>query len=310
MPTFFIIAIIGFAPVRLAFLRDKGNERAKVGAIHDLLGIRCYLSRAFLYQAAVRAIHQKMALMVAFVFYPTTSRTIFAMLRKCAMFDYGDSGTGYFLAIDTSKNCNKPVYDLYFIYAVLAVFFIVIAVPVVFMGMVACQLNEVVPSAKDEPMRLRIRANNRSIDGIAFLVKDYRTACWFMEPLELMRRMVMIGVVSVCGTEVTRSAIAVLFSLCSVFLYREVQPFSDRDTNLLAYVAQWITLFVFLAAFTIEISEETHMLGYDNDNSSHSWVLGCALLISVLGIIVAAIYFGTQVFNNIRFIARSWVCRC
>ena len=118
-----------------------------------------------------------------------------------------------------------------------------------------------------------------------------------MEPIELLRRMSMIGLVSLCGTGATRSAIAVFFALCSVFIYREVQPFSDRSTNVLAYVAQWVVFFVFLAAFIIEVSEETQVLGYDNDNPAHTVLLGSLLLASVLGIIAAAVYFGTQVWE-------------
>ena len=95
-----------------------------------------------------------------------------------------------------------------------------------------------------------------------------------MEPIELLRRMSMIGLVSLCGTGATRSAIAVFFALCSVFIYREVQPFSDRSTNVLAYVAQWVVFFVFLAAFIIEVSEETQVLGYDNDNPATQLCLG------------------------------------
>ena len=126
------------------------------------------------------ALHQKMGLMVAFAFYPTAARSIFSMLRACTVFDFGDEGTRHFLAVDTSKDCESPAYNLYYAYAIVLVFLIVIAVPMVFLVMLVRQLSGVVPAAKDEPMRLRIRANNAKLDGISFL---FKVRCADCQPL-------------------------------------------------------------------------------------------------------------------------------
>lgn len=92
--------------------------------------------------------------------------------------------------------------------------------------------------------------------------EDYKTTCLYTEPLELLRRMFLIGVVSFCGERgETQSFIAALVALLSIFMYREAQPFNDRLTNMLANVAMWMCYVTFLSAFIIQ----SRPFGYDDN---------------------------------------------
>ena len=53
-------------------------------------------------------------------------------------------------------------------------------------------------------------------------------------------------------TAETQSAVGAFVALLSIFLYRELEPYSDRLTNLLANVAMWMGFITFLSAFIIE----------------------------------------------------------
>ena len=94
----------------------------------------------------------------------------------------------------------------------------------------------------------RVRAQDESLAHLSFLFKEYRTPCLYMEPLELLRRAFMIGLVGFCGEHApTKSAAGVLVALLFVFVYRELSPFSDRLNSLLADVSMWMTFWSFYA---------------------------------------------------------------
>ena len=158
---------------------------------------------------------------------------------------------------------------------------ITIGVPLVFAVLIYRSRHRINPPCKDQMTAVRLRMQDSEIAHLTFLFKDYKPACLFTEPLELLRRAFLIGVVGFCGeTANTQSAVGVAAALFSFIVYREVQPFTDRLTNMLANIAQWMCFTAFLGAFLIE----TRPFGY-SDNS-----LGGILFLFFLVIVAASVY--------------------
>ncbi len=219
----------------------------------------------------VFAVHVKLALFVSFMTYPTTSATVFEMLRPCDDFQYSPS----FLAADRQLECGTSKYDAFIVYAFFMVLLIVIGVPLVYATLLYRNRSRVDPPCKDETMKQRVRAQDAEVAHITFLFKDYRSGCMYMEPIELLRRMLMIGLVGFCGERSeTQSAVGTLISLLSVFLYREMHPFNDRLTNMLASIAMWMCFIVFLCSFIIV----TRPFGY-SDNALGGVLVGFFLVV-------------------------------
>ena len=107
------------------------------------------------------------------------------------------------------------------------------------------------PRAKDELTKRRVREADRSLDAITFLFKDFKPSCLYMEPIELLRRVTMIGGVRFIGEGGLRCGVSAMLSLMSVFLYREVAPYTNKETNALASAVNVVVFFVYIAAFVI-----------------------------------------------------------
>ncbi len=226
---------------------------------------------------SIYAVHFKMGLLVAFIVYPTASKTIFEMLRPCLEFD----ASRPYLEADLGQVCGTPEYYTMFVYAIFMLLIITFGVPFTFAGLIHLNRHKIDPPAKDEMTKQRVRAQDESLAHLSFLFKEYRTPCLYMEPLELLRRAFMIGLVGFCGKHApTKSAAGVLVALLFVFVYRELSPFSDRLNSLLADVSMWMTFLVFLCAFIIE----TRPFGY-NDNA-----LGALLLLFFLVVVGFAVW--------------------
>ena len=66
-----------------------------------------------------------------------------------------------------------------------------------------------------------------------------------------------------------RAALGVFVALCSLVVYREIQPFKRASTNLLAYIAQWTILVTYGAALAIDSGI---------DEGVNEVAFGCSLL--------------------------------
>jgi hypothetical protein len=67
------------------------------------------------------------------------------------------------------------------------------------------------------------------------------------------RRVTFIGVLPLMFAHTDRAAmVGVFLSLCSLELFRNLEPFKSSSTNLLAYIAQYVVLLTFAAALVLE----------------------------------------------------------
>ena len=201
---------------------------------------------------------------------PTSSATLFEMLRECDAFQHSPS----FMQVDPSKQCGTAAHTGFTVYAILMLLPITFGVPLFYIELLRRHRHLIDPPAKDGPMKIRLRNADPKLAPLSFLFRDYRCDCWFAEPVECLRRMVMIGAIGFCGKGAMRSGTGTLVALVSVVAYREIQPFADELTNLLAYVAQWLVFFVFLSAFIIEARPFAY-----NDNALGGLLLGMVLVV-------------------------------
>ena len=236
----------------------------------------------------VFAVHVKLALLVAWCAYPTTAATIFEMLRPCDEFERAPNAAPLrFLGADPSLECGTAEHSGLVAYAVLMLLLITVGVPCTFGALLWRNRARIDPPCKDEMTKQRVRSQDRSVAHISFLYKDFKSSCMFMEPIELVRRMFLVGAVGFCGqTAETQSAVGAFVALLSIFLYRELEPYSDRLTNLLANVAMWMGFITFLSAFIIE----TRPFGYEDN------VLG-GVLFAFFGLVISvAVHCATRDF--------------
>jgi hypothetical protein len=210
-------------------------------------GLRAHFALDAKMKADILAQHTKAALMLCFVTHPTSSATIFEILRPCDHYSY----EGSFLPIDHSKRCNTAIHRSFVAFGIAMLLVITFGMVVLFTTLLYKNRHRVCPSAKDELTKLRIRDAEKSLAPIDFLFKDYRSSCLYMEPVELARRAIMVGAVRFCGEKALRCGVGAMLALLSIFLYDKVTPYSDSQTNILASAAQYVVFFVYLAAFII-----------------------------------------------------------
>lgn len=238
--------------------------------------VRMLLARSSTEVSDIKAHHTKIALFIMFCVYPTTSATIFEVLRPC--YDYGR--TGKFLYADPAVECYTARHNSFILYGVFMLLLITIGVPALFSCVIYTYRRSINPPAKDDAMRMRLRASDPRLKSISFLFADYRPSLFFMEPIELFRRVLLIGGVKLLGEKGMQASLACMLALIYVFAFSYMQPFADRLTNLLAYGAQFVIFFTFLAGFIIV----TQPFGYDDN------VLGSILAVMVGGVLVGAAY--------------------
>lgn len=110
------------------------------------------------------------------------------------------------------------------------------------------------------------------------------------------RRIIIVGTLPLMSTQTTKRAVlGMLLSLVSLALYREMQPFNRKSTNLVAYVAQYAVLITFGSALVLEV---------EIFQGLNSWALGSLLCIVNLVIITMVLrmslvrYFSDRAFSR------------
>ena len=177
----------------------------------------------------VRASHIKGCLWIMFAFYPTTSSTIFDVLRPCQKFDE----IGDFLYVDVSVKCGTAEHRSYVVYSIFMLVLITFGVPLLFASVLMTHRHLIAPPAKDDAMKYRLRASDTRLSSVTFLFSDYRPSFIYAEPIELIRRVFLVGGVKLLGGDGLQAALSALFALICVFYFDYTRPYSDKLTNLL-----------------------------------------------------------------------------
>ena len=106
--------------------------------------------------------------------------------------------------------------------------------------------------------RLRAHTPTRVVHAARFLHADYKAAFFFWEPIELVRRTVLIGWVLRISAEdeFLRLVVALLLSIVSLTVVLAFTPYARADDNLLASVCQLTIIICFIGATYIRLYTE------------------------------------------------------
>ena len=97
------------------------------------------------------------------------------------------------------------------------------------------------------------RNADTKLKPLAFLYSVYQPGFYYMESIEMYRRILFVSALPLLSAKMSRrAAIGVFFALLSAICYREVQPFARGPTNILVHCAQYAILLTFGSALAIE----------------------------------------------------------
>jgi hypothetical protein len=152
------------------------------------------------------------------------------------------------------------------------------------------------PDCVDMEEALDMRDQDKSLHSISFLFHDLKPNRWFHECIDMYRRIMFIGVLPLLSSidafqnDISiRAYIGIYLSLISAIYFREVAPYRVEFTNVLATIAQYQILTVFLAALMIQT-------GTFETFGVNDFFLGMILLTANSTVLVMAIYVGYRKF--------------
>jgi hypothetical protein len=127
-------------------------------------------------------------------------------------------------------------------------------VPAAWLFLLHREKSRLLPPAVEDPDQVAlVRAQDPNLAALRFLFKDYRPSLYYFEAIEMLRRVLLCGGISMVTTStLQRGMIGQVLSLASVVAYREVMPFRVGFASVLAHVAQIVVFLTFSAAVVIE----------------------------------------------------------
>lgn len=167
-----------------------------------------------------------------------------------------------YLRIDTSIDCDSAEYQTFMVYDGLFIA-AYLSIPLVWFVLLYKERKSLNPplgnqeaAHPEEALQaiLSTRDSDPQLQPLRFLFAIYQPAHYFMECVEMYRRVLFVGLLPLLSAASDRrAALGVFFSLCSLAFYREVEPFLRPSTNILAHVAQYANLLTYAAALTMVV---------------------------------------------------------
>jgi len=197
-----------------------------------------------------------------------------------------------YLRIDTSIDCDSTEFTTFKVIDGMLIT-MYLSTPVVWFALLfraRSRLNPPLGARADEHPQealehvVSVREEDTTLKPLRFLFDSYRPSFYYMECLEMYRRVLFVGVLPLlAAASIRRAALGIFFSLCSLGFYGEVVPFLNPSTNILAYVAQYANLLTFGAALAIEVGL---------DKGMDSFLFGC-ILVAINVVVVGFIFFAS-----------------
>ena len=191
--------------------------------------------------------HAGIVLLITYLVLPKVSTVQFQGLNCLHLV----SGEAY-LKADTSIDCNSPGHQSFVqINAVLILIYQ--AIPIGYLWVLLRNHKRLKPpSAANDEVAIQMRDRDGELDPIRFLFQDLSVGGWFHEVVDMYRRIAFVGVLPLIGPDITvRCYVGVALAMLSAVYFREVTPYRTPSTNLLACIAQYQILTVFVAVLLI-----------------------------------------------------------
>jgi hypothetical protein len=212
---------------------------------------------------------------VAMLLYPQLSSTIFSALR-CRRLGPATS----VLEVDYSVYCSDAEFTMTRVLALALVVVVPLGFPLMLLGLLWRQRRST------DDLRRSI-AQQRIAEAYGFCVDDYRPDCWYFEPLDMLRKLALTGLLQF----VQRGTATQVFCGCGLaFLSSGVQlrlqPYRETEANVLKTLVDAQLFLTFLLSFLLRVLPRLELQEYEPLSVGfYGWVL----LLSVVGLLVAAV---------------------
>ncbi|CAM9601998.1 unnamed protein product, partial [Chrysoparadoxa australica] len=181
--------------------------------------------------------------------YPGVTRKLLQLFH-CASFDGGAS----YLYSDLSVSCSGTPYVYYLVADVLLLACFTVGLPILLLAGLLSNKSSVAP----------ISPPHDSQYAIGLLRACYKEGQWAREPLDLMRRLFLTGVLIFIRPGTTQAALALAVSILALCLHLKASPFVDNTANNLQGVLLTVIVVNTLTALLLQYGGETLSDGATN----------------------------------------------
>ena len=163
--------------------------------------------------------HLRLFLLLCYLTLPSVTTVVFSAFDCDDDFGVPDVA---FLRADYGTSCHSDVYRFQIVpWAIACV--VIYPVGMTAMYAIVLYLN-------------RDAIQKGDATDIAFLHYSYKPSMWFWEPVDLLRRVSLTGLLALFHSDTTRVATAVLVSFFWLLVYQRVAPFEFEDDQMLASI--------------------------------------------------------------------------
>jgi len=213
-------------------------------------------------RSEIAYVHGSLLLLLSFLVLPATSMKILRVLTPCfklktngvllhyvrgGLFVGGGSdalrnATIAFSQADLSIDCDSARFVEAKTIAFLMIAIYPVGIPLVYACLLFCFRRLINPLGCDELTAMRVRREltdtNPRLRAIEFLFSCYRPGAYGFEVFESVRRIAMTGLIRYVKKKSGPPVTGILFSLVSIIVFREIQPYENPSTNALSTFAQ------------------------------------------------------------------------
>ena len=209
------VALIGFIYMMYAYRKRKLDDEAADADTRERLFDRVL----------------EFGFFVIFLVYPVVSQTVFQAFI-CQQLEPGDGAEDNLLVVDFQTSCNTPTHKVYMAYASVMIIYPV-GLPLLFFYVLYRNKDEL----KKEHSVIR--------EELSPLVQSYRADCWYWEALEMLKKIILTGLLCFfyrgSTQQLVLGGIMASFFLCGSVSARPFITKFDNDFKIVTDAALMMT---------------------------------------------------------------------
>jgi hypothetical protein len=256
---FFTMDLLGF--LRLGCISGyQYSDKLLLAFLLPLLMVICVTGIYFVRRSSVENMQDravKMGFAAVFLVYAFLTQTVFEA------FACRDLGEGIYLAVDYQTSCEGSAYTTLVIFGVIGVLAYPIAVPV--LTMYVLYNNRAGLVDRESP----------TFNRYSFLVADYTPRFWYWECIEMLRKVMLTGVISVFRRgSLFQLVVGAMLSLISLTASAKFEPYDNKIANHFKVATEASLVATLVLAILLKISTSD----LEKEGLSHKFVGGCMLV--------------------------------
>lgn len=250
----------------------------------------------------------KVVIYMLFLVYTSTSNTILRMF-DCMPLENGKS----YLKADFSIECGSATvhtrafgsahsFDWYRGWAVVAAFIYPLGVPVFFFFVLWLNRKQLFVEGSDEPTA-------ELEDEMGFLYGGYRKDLWWWECVELLRKLVLTGIIAIYKPGSPEQLfLAIVLAVTFIVGYARMNPYADASGSDLQLVCQLQIFFLSITAFALQLTAlaaASSSSGHREDSFSSSSFETVLMLMATAPLVMATLQVGFVLAREYRHAAAA-----